>query len=197
MRFCWIKIGTGIIIQLLALQYMLQGNAHRDTLDSQNVYLVSCFSRIFRKTFSRVRIDWTEHLCLDKDSFKTLKSFTKLRLWLAIMLDSTWTCQVSGSLSFRYIKSLKPMISGILWIFNNESSDFFNLLTPLRFAAFNQRSSKFIRTSYAAGPSILAYKSCHGCLGPLLSELYKWKHVRNSEWCWTFQLDKKITLQIN
>ena len=38
----------------------------------------------------------------------------------------------------------------------------------VRSVAFFHLCSKFIRTSYAAGPSILECKSCHGCLGALV-----------------------------
>lgn len=78
----------------------------------------------------------------------------------------TCTCQVSGRFSFED-GALGPMMSGILSILSKASSydDLFNFSTPWGFEAFNQRSSKLVRTSYAAGPSILQCKSCHGSLG--------------------------------
>jgi hypothetical protein len=38
---------------------------------------------------------------------------------------------------------------------------------------FLHRCSKLIRISYAAGPSILQCKSCHGCLGALVPDYHK------------------------
>ncbi|KAJ0913802.1 hypothetical protein HanPSC8_Chr06g0231441 [Helianthus annuus] len=57
-------------------------------------------------------------------------------------------------------------MSGILSNLSNESSsDFFILRIPCGFEALNHLSSKFLSTSYAAGPSIRLCKSCHGSLG--------------------------------
>lgn len=58
------------------------------------------------------------------------------------------------------------MMSGILSSLSKASSyEVFSFLIPWGFAALNQRSSKLVRTSYAAGPSILECKSCHGSRG--------------------------------
>lgn len=61
-------------------------------------------------------------------------------------------------------------IRSILIIASSCQSDIFFLIMANsdHLVAFFQRCSKFIRTSYAAGPSILLCKSCHGCLGALL-----------------------------
>lgn len=64
-----------------------------------------------------------------------------------------------------------PPMSEILSIFSNESSfETFIFRSVVIFNALNQRSSKLVRMSYAAGPSILECKSCHGCLGQPVTE---------------------------
>lgn len=102
----------------------------------------------------------------------------------------TCTCQFSGWSSLEtcnvgsssgttvYFPSLGTEIAGlsihdIRSIFIIESSlqraiFFLSILNSLHLVDFFQRCSKLIRTSYAAGPSILQCKSCHGCLGALV-----------------------------
>lgn len=103
--------------------------------------------------------------------------------------NQTWTCQSSGSLSLEIHKlgsssgtDVIPSfdldreglrIQEIRSIFIKASScqrETFLINSPnsFHFVAFLQRCSKFIRTSYAAGPSTLQCKSCHGCLGALV-----------------------------
>lgn len=78
----------------------------------------------------------------------------------------TCTCHPSGSWSLRQGSSLTVKNSGIFSIETKASSYVaFTFLMPLTFEAFSHRSSKFFKTSYAAGPSILLCKSCHGSLG--------------------------------
>lgn len=66
-------------------------------------------------------------------------------------------------LSIHEIRSIFIIASSCQW-------DTFLKLSAnsVHFVAFLQRCSKFIRTSYAAGPSIRQCKSCHGCRGALV-----------------------------
>lgn len=75
-------------------------------------------------------------------------------------------------------------ISGIRFSFSNASSvDVFSLWIPVLTDALDQRSSKFVRTSYAAGPSILECKSCHGSLGHPSVAPYKINNNKNEKIC--------------
>jgi hypothetical protein len=58
------------------------------------------------------------------------------------------------------------------------------------FETFLQRCSKFSRTSYTAGPSILQWRSCHGCLGPLIL-VFCWKSNRNYVYMTERERDRK------
>lgn len=103
--------------------------------------------------------------------------------------NQTWTCQRSGSCSLQIHKLgssfgtdavpfFKADTSGLCIqemrsIFIKASSlqwvaTFFSSPNSFHLVAFFQRCSKFIRTSYAAGPSTLLCRSCHGCLGALV-----------------------------
>lgn len=82
-------------------------------------------------------------------------------------IQITWTCQASGSFSFGQEASAIPMMSEILSSLSKASSydDAFSFWSPRGLEAFNQRSSKLVRISYAAGPSILQCISCQGSRG--------------------------------
>lgn len=91
---------------------------------------------------------------------------------------------MSGSSSLEQGTSAIPNISGILSSLSNASScEAFIFWNPCRFEAFNQRSSKLVRTSYAAGPSIRLCKSCQGSLGqPVLGPCQSTrKDIRNKQ----------------
>lgn len=88
----------------------------------------------------------------------------------------TCTCQVSGSSSVVTRTEWSPaepedgvIIHEILSNFIKASSCQCVTCLSLKsrhFAAFLHLCSKFVIISYAAGPSTLQCKSCHGCLGP-------------------------------
>ena len=84
----------------------------------------------------------------------------------------TWTCHVSVSSSCvtntfgspsAGVPGLGPKIHDILSIWMSTSS--------CQRVAFLHLCSKFVRISYAAGPSILQCQSCQGCLGPPASAI--------------------------
>ena len=84
----------------------------------------------------------------------------------------TWTCHVSVSSSFvtktfgspsAGEPGFGPKIHDILSIWMSSSS--------CQIVAFLHLCSKFVRISYAAGPSILQCQSCQGCLGPPASAI--------------------------
>ena len=105
----------------------------------------------------------------------------------------TWACQVSGSFSLTEETSDSPTMSWILSMESNESSEAdLNFPNPRDFEAFLQRSSKLASTSYAAGPSILLCRSCHGSLGPSSAVVYYQKKRKNKV---SFTLNLKLTLQ--
>ena len=104
-------------------------------------------------------------------------------------VNQTWTCQLSGSFSLETHNSRSSSGTDVVPFFRTDraglciqemrsifikasSCQWETLLkrspNSFHFVAFLQRCSKFIRTSYAAGPSTLQCKSCHGCLGALV-----------------------------
>lgn len=131
----------------------------------------------------------------------------------------TCTCQFSGSSSletqttgsssgtievpsFRYLNTglriheMRPIrikASSCQWVF-----PFKRKLNSFHRVAFLHLCSKFIRTSYAAGPSTLQCKSCQGCLGALVpawegrnriwisSKELGFHLEKNSKWSYTY-----------
>jgi hypothetical protein len=114
--------------------------------------------------------------------------------------NHTCTCQFPGSFSSQtcaFNSSVEgETIQDIRFIFTKVSWCQLTALLTLtfHFADFIHLCSKFVSISYAAGPSILQCKSCHGCLGPYLLTCIFWNKdipfLAEWGWCSQYQLKK-------
>lgn len=186
--------------RMLSVNQLLQCNKQSNCKSiisiRRNKNLEFSLINIFRKSFHRSRIYGTKNLSNRKHQQRLLQDWTapkriiELSLWNAKWL--TWTCQFWGSSSSETHNlgwSLGTDEEGLS--IHEMRSNFIRASSCQRvtllkrcpnsdhFVAFLQRCSKFVSTSYAAGPSILQCKSCHGCLGPLVpAYTNKWKNEK-------------------
>lgn len=154
------------------------------------------FIDMLRKSFQWTWIYWSKNLWnkqIQVNKLPVERRSSKQKLFTSKILNwLTWTCQFSGSSSFETHSSgsslgisaeglrIQEMRSSFIKESSCQWDTLFNFLPNSdHLAAFLQRCSKLVSMSYAAGPSILQCKSCHGCLGPL-TPLYHLKEEKRN-----------------